>query len=67
MSDAKMKVGDVITRDGTDRQRITAIDHSFGLITVECVRASHFNWCEVGDVEDNIIRRYSYPEGAIDA
>lgn len=62
LHDHKMfRVGDIVTRDGSDLQRITAINDARDLIDVECIRAPQSGWCAVGDVESNIARRYSYP------
>lgn len=55
------RVGDIVTRDGTDRQRIIKIDHGWGSLTVECITAPATGWMKVGEREENLIRRYSYP------
>jgi hypothetical protein len=64
------KVGDLVTRDGTDVQRVIEADEGYGNITVVCVKAplgwpnddgTHGEpWCKVGDVESNLARRYSF-------
>lgn len=63
-------VGDLVTRDGTDIHRVTGHNgddqYEPDLITVVCVKAPASGWCEVGDVEDNLPRRYEYLP-AIDA
>lgn len=66
----KFQKGDIVTRDGTDLQKILEIDDD--LMLVECVRAplGWLNddgtrgepWCKVGEQEWNLPRRYSYPE-----
>jgi hypothetical protein len=59
MSDWKLfQVGDLVTRDGTDVQRILSL--GYDTLTVECVRAPDDGWCEVGDTEFNMSRRYSF-------
>jgi hypothetical protein len=52
------KVGDVVTRDGTDRQMVLASDPKWGTIEVECIVAPVTGWCAVGDTESNLARRY---------
>lgn len=58
------KVDDVVTRDGTDRQRIISINDARDLIDVECIRPSDFGWCKIGDSEFNVPWRYTYPDDA---
>lgn len=72
VSRLKFRVGDIVTRDGTDRQRIIEINDAGDLIHVECIRAPlgwlnddgsrGASWCEIGDREWNIPWRYDYPE-----
>mgnify|MGYP001616490889 CR=1 FL=1 len=54
------QIGDLVTRDGTDAHRVTWVNADVGgdLIEVVCVRAPARQWCEVGDVEKNLARRY---------
>lgn len=62
LHDHKMfRVGDIVTRDGSDLQRIDAINDARDLIDVTCIRAPRSGWCVVGETESNIARRYSYP------
>lgn len=70
------QIGDLVTRDGTDVQRVTEADEGYGNIKVVCVKEpmGYLNengtrdppWCRVGDVEDNLSRRYSYAGDVID-
>lgn len=50
--------GDIVTRDGTDEHEIVGIDGD--LIDVVCVKAPSVPWAEVGDIESNLTRRYSW-------
>jgi len=50
-------VGDLLTRDGTDIQRVVEII-AYDAIVVECVRAPRSGWVEVGETETNLVRRY---------
>ena len=56
------RVGDIVTRDGTDLQRIVAINDAGDLIDVVCIQPSEFGWCKVGDTEVNVAWRYNYPD-----
>lgn len=65
------RVGDVVSRDGSDRQRILKINEAGDLIEVECIREpatgeGHPPWCRLGEVESNVAWRYHYPEEIID-
>ena len=57
------RVGDVVTRDGTDLQRISEIS-SPDLMLFVCIRepAGDPPWCRVGEDEWNVPWRYSYPD-----
>ncbi|MEL6061894.1 MULTISPECIES: hypothetical protein [unclassified Methylobacterium] len=65
------KVGDLVTRDGTDIHRVVEHNGSDGYapdaFTVVCVKAPAGGWCKVGDEEFNICRRYEWIGDAIDA
>jgi phage portal protein BeeE len=50
-------VGDIVSRDGSDRQIILAIGE-WGDITVKCVEPSAHGWCQAGDIENNLADRY---------
>jgi hypothetical protein len=53
------KVGDLVTRDGTDIHRVTSSnDDGYLNIDVVCVRAPASGWCKVGEEETNLARRY---------
>ena len=71
------KVGDLVTRDGTDIQRvIRADDDVCGTITVVCIKEplGWLNddgtrgppWCKIGDEESNLARRYSFAGDVIE-
>lgn len=62
----KFKVGDVVTRAGDDRQRITEIDDEGFCLTVVCIKAPADGWCKVGDEERNLVRRYEWPSDPIE-
>jgi hypothetical protein len=57
------KVGDLVSRDGTDRHRVINTNEASAgwppdLIEVVCEKAPETGWCRVGDVETNLARRY---------
>jgi len=52
------RVGDIVTRDGDDRQEVIESDPEWGTITVRCIVAPAEKWIEVGDEESNLARRY---------
>lgn len=56
MSDREFDVGDYVTRDGTDVQLVKATNGYTG--TFVCVVSPKSKWCEIGDEEDNLCRRY---------
>lgn len=72
----EFKVGDLVSRDGTDVQRITEINEAGDLITVVCVEeplgfleedgTRGEPWCKVGETETNLARRYQYAGDVID-
>ncbi|NKJ77741.1 hypothetical protein [Rhizobium leguminosarum] len=72
MTGTRFQVGDIVTRDGTDRQRIVEIGEHSDIMLVECIKAplGYRNedgsrdkpWCQVGEQEWNLPRRYSYPD-----
>lgn len=65
-SEDVFQIGDLVSRDGTDVQRVTRVDDDGHCITVVCVRAPLTGWCKVGDMEDNLTRRYSFAGDVID-
>jgi len=66
------KVGDIVSRDGTDLQRILEINDAGDLMHVECIReplgwlkddgSRDEPWCRLGETEWNLPRRYHYPD-----
>lgn len=68
--DRRFQVGDLVSRDGTDLQRVVEVDDDHYCITVECIREPrgflHEDgtrdppWCKIGDREHNLSRRYDY-------
>lgn len=66
------QVGDVVTRDGTDRHKVLEINDAGDLMHVECIKeplgyrnedgTRDAPWCKLGETEWNLPRRYSYPE-----
>lgn len=50
--------GDIVTRDGTDRQRVLAVDDL--MVHVVCILPPDAGWCNVGDEEKNLARRYTH-------
>ena len=63
----KYEIGDIVSRDGSDEQLVLDIDYDYMTIKVKCIKepsvlsfadGSGKPWCNVGNVEDNLIRRY---------
>ncbi len=64
------RVGDIVTRDGTDRQRVIETDgtddYAPTTITVVCIKEpatdelSPVPWIRLGEREFNLARRYSF-------
>jgi len=54
------QVGDIVTRDGSDEQRIDAISECRDLIIVTCIKAPDTPWCAIGETEENATRRYNF-------
>jgi hypothetical protein len=64
------RVGDVVTRDGTDEHIITQIadrPQEFGdVMTVKCIKEPAQDgfgnppWCKLGEEESNLTRRYTW-------
>lgn len=73
---AKFRVGDLVTRDGTDVQRVIEIDDDGECITVKCVKeplgllledgTRAAPWCRVGETEFNLARRYEFAGDILD-
>jgi len=62
----RFKVGDIVTRDGTDLHRVTATSSDGQQINVVCIQAPSEPWCKIGDTESNLARRYSHAGQVID-
>lgn len=71
------KVGDIVSRDGTDLQRILEINDAGDLMLVECIReplgslnddgSRGESWLKVGEQEWNLPRRYQFAGPVIEA
>lgn len=53
------KVGDKVTRDGSDIHVVEAVEGDWGLIVVRCIKAPVSGWINVGETESNLPRRYT--------
>ena len=60
------KVGDIVTRDGTDRHRVIDITEGWDGMTVLCIKEPASGWCKVGDEEYNLCRRYEFAGDVIE-
>ena len=60
------KVGDLVTRDGTDIHRVTAVNDGGQMIVVECVKPAASGSCEIGETESNLALRYEYAGDVIE-
>lgn len=68
----KFKIGDTVTRDGTDIQKVIDVNCAGDLIHVECIKEPLGRrdengergdpWCRVGDLEWNLASRYRHVE-----
>lgn len=54
----RIEIGNVVTRDGTDRHVVVAIDYDWGTLVVECITAPKTKWIKKGERESNLISRY---------
>lgn len=52
------RVGDIVTRDGTDRHEIIEYEPDDGAMLVRCTVAPETGWTSVGEEESNLPRRY---------
>jgi hypothetical protein len=63
----RFKIGDLVTRDGSDIQRVIAVDEDGFCIEVECIKPPALGWCKAGETEYNLARRYEFAGDVIDA
>ena len=54
-----MKIGDLVTRDGSDVHVVRYVSEDEFSGEFECLVAPASQWCAVNDVENNLCRRYS--------
>jgi hypothetical protein len=65
LGDKEYEVGDIVSRDGSDEHEILWIDYPSMLLSVKCTKEplpfedGNIPWAKTGEVEDNLIRRYS--------
>lgn len=52
------KVGDLVTRDGSDVHLVVGADEDGWCIDVECIEAPSTGWISVGETECNLGGRY---------
>lgn len=60
----KFKIGDLVSRDGTDVQRVIG-KNDYNQLEVECIKAPDSGWCKVGDREWNLAGRYVHTRDLI--
>lgn len=53
------EVGDIVSRIDRDEHIITAINKSYDLLSIKCIKSYEGCYCRVGETEDNVTRRYS--------
>lgn len=61
----KFQPGDLVTRDGSDVQRVIRMIAD-DTIEIECVKASAHGWCRIGEREINMARRYEFAGDVVD-
>jgi len=54
------EVGNIVSRNGNDEHIILEIDYPYMTLKVKCIKATPDNYCQVGEEEDNLIRRYEF-------
>lgn len=54
------KVGDIVTRDGTDEHEIVGINESRDLLDLVCIKEPADKWIAIGERDSNLTRRYSF-------
>lgn len=57
MATNEFEVGDIVSRDRSDLQRV--VESSCDLITVVCIKEPAEGWVKLGEREDNLSRRYN--------
>ncbi len=60
------KIGDIVTRNGTDEHLIMDINEPGDLIHVQCLSADPGGIYQVGDEEWNIPTRYDFVRSSVD-
>lgn len=56
----EIKIGDVVTRDGTDEHLVFGInDPACDLIDVVCIKNPKSGWTKISETESNLTRRYT--------
>ena len=60
----RFEIGDIVSRDGTDEHEVIGEDDGLTM-RVRCIKPSREGWCEVGDEEINLSRRYELVRHAI--
>lgn len=58
-ADGNFSVGDYVTRDGSDVQLVKDLTEDGSCGTFVCVLPPTTGWCEAGEEEFNLCRRYS--------
>lgn len=54
------EVGNIVSRNGSDEHIILEIDYRWMTLKVKCIKSPPDNYCQVGEEEDNLIRRYEF-------
>lgn len=54
------QVGDIVTRDGTDEHEILSFHAGRDIFDVKCIKEPSDTWAKVGEIETNLVRRYSF-------
>ena len=55
----KIKVGDIVTRDGTDKHIVEEIFYYNSMLTVKCILEPDDKWIKFEETESNLASRYS--------
>ena len=55
----KFKVGNIVTRDGSDEHIVIEVEEDdFDIIVVKCVKEPVEQWIKLGEEERNLASRY---------